>query len=126
MRWLALALLAMLAVAAGCTTWSKTGMPAHADAAQDLPSMIRVHLTDGRRLTLEHANIVGDSLVGDLREPSRRGHESAEKRRVAVALADIESVDKNRFNVVLTLLTLTFLVGLTVSLLALGAQNETF
>ena len=126
MRWLALALLAMLAVAAGCTTWSKTGMPAHADAAQDLPSMIRVHLTDGRRLTLEHANIVGDSLVGDLREPSRRGHESAEKRRVAVALADIESVDKNRINVPLTLLNLAILTAIAWGLLALGTQDATF
>jgi hypothetical protein len=113
------ALLATLVVAAGCTTWSKTGMHAQADAAEDLPSMIRVHLKDGRRLTLEHASVVGDSLVGQ-----RRG--ASGTSRVAVALADIQAVDKNRFNVALTLLNLAIIVGVALGLLALGTQDATF
>ena len=116
----------LLVLAAGCTTWSKSGMPASVSASQDLPSMIRVHLKDGRKLTLEHASVVGDSLIGDLRAPSRRGHEPSEKGRVAVALADIESVEKNHFNVAVTALTLGLIVGVLLAVLAASYQNATF
>ena len=88
--------------------------------------MIRVHLKDGRKLTLEHASVVGDSLIGDLRAPSRRGHEPSEKGRVAVALADIESVEKNHFNVVVTALTLGLFVGVLWALFAAAGQDATF
>jgi len=88
--------------------------------------MIRVHLKDGRKLTLEHASVVGDSLIGDLRTPSRRGHEPSEKGRVAVALADIESVEKNHFNIAVTALTLGLIVGVLVAILAASYQNATF
>ena len=125
-RAIFVALLLTLVVAAGCTTWSKTGMPAPADAAQDLPSMIRVHLKDGRKLTLEHASVVGDSLVGELREPSRRGHEPTSSKRVAVALADIQSVEKSRFNIATTLLILAIIVAVGAGLFVASAQNATF
>jgi len=125
-RIMAVGLLAILAVAAGCSSWSKTRVLAQPDPSKDIPGMIRVHLADGRKLTLEHANIVGDSLVGDLREPSRRGHEPSGKRRVAVALMDIEAVDKNRINVPLTLLNLAILTAIAWGLLALGTQDATF
>ena len=118
-----IALLAVLVLAAGCTTWSKTGMPA---PAQDLPSMIRVELKDGRELTLEHASIVGDSLIGELRAPSRRGAEPADKDRVAVALADIQKVEKSRFNVATTALTLLVIVGVIGGLCVVAGQDATF
>ena len=118
-----IALLAVLVLAAGCTTWSKTGMPA---PTQDLPSMIRVELKDGRELTLEHASVVGDSLVGELRAPSRRGAEPADKDRVAVALADIQKVEKSRFNIATTGLTLLLIVGVLFGLFVASGQDATF
>ena len=121
-----LALLAILVVAAGCTSWSKTAMPPQADAWQSVPSMVRVQLKDGRELTLEHARVVGDSLIGDLKAPSKRGHEPAEQGRVAVALADIQKVEKNRFNIATTALTLVIIVGLLWGLVALSVEDATF
>src|SRR6188508_7841 len=118
MKRVVLVLLALLVLATGCTTWSKSGMPASVSASQDLPSMIRVHLKDGRKLTLEHANVVGDSLIGELRAPSRRGHEPAFRERAAIALADIQSVETNRFNVVTTVLILGIIVVVGVGLYA--------
>jgi len=70
-------------------------------AAQSLPTELRVHLKDGRNLTLEHAGVVADSLIGE--------------DHLAVALADIESVEKKRFNVWVTLVVVGIVAGVFVA-----------
>jgi hypothetical protein len=106
-RALIVLLLAAIPAAAGCTTWSKTAIPPQAES---LPAELRVQLKDGRTLTLLHASIVGDSLVGTVKAPHRRGHEQPE--RTAVALADIGSAEKNRVNVWVTLVVVAILSGM--------------
>jgi len=85
-------------------------MPPQAGAAQDEREKLRIQLKDGRFLTVEHAGVVGDSLVGEMKSG-----------RVAVALTDIQDVEERRFNVLITAMTVGFLAGICIVLGASGS-----
>ena len=119
------ALLGTLVLAAGCTAWSKTPVPPPPAASQSLPDVLRIHLKDGRSLTLTHASIVGDSLVGvpEKAKTSRR-HERYAEGREAVALADIQSVEKSHFNVPMAVVTFVIIAGVGVAAAAASIGNS--
>ena len=97
-----LALIAMLVFAAGCgTSWKQTAIPPNLEDWQKPPDLLRLHLVDGRSLTLVDAHVVGDSLVGHLELRAgvgARHHERYEKALTAVALADIQRLEKGGSN----------------------------
>jgi hypothetical protein len=111
---LALGLLAVLALSAGCSGWSKTPVPPETG---ELPDMVRAQLKDGRTVKLAHAGVVGDSLVGEVKTPSRRGHEPAGKDTIAVALKDIDRVEESHFKPWATLAVLVILGGIVLAVL---------
>ena len=106
---MAVALLTVVVLAAGCSSWSQTSIRPQASASEKLPGLLRLHLKDGRTLQLVDARVVGDSLVGVLeaRRPVGARHadrSGQEKVRAAVALADIQSAEKDQTDPAKTIL----------------------
>lgn len=89
-----------------CATWpeieSSPGAPPSAESLAEA-DQIRVTTTDGREIALEHdVRIVGDSLVGWQEAPERL--RPRPEGREAIALADIEKIQRRKGQPVLTAL----------------------
>jgi hypothetical protein len=92
---------------------------------QKPPDLLRLHLVDGRNLTLINAQVVGDSLVGHLEVQAGAGtrrHPRYEKALTAVALADIQGLEKGGGSSVLLALVLLLGAALFVAAIVGGAD----
>ncbi len=98
------ALLAVaVAAAVCCTSW---GAPRARDGAPLEPGAgtIRVTLTGGERLVLEHAVVDGDTLIGDRYVPVAGREVGATTRvRVAIPVAQVDSIAGREFDAPLTM-----------------------
>jgi hypothetical protein len=86
MRFRAVPFAALLATAA-CTSWRPQTAPAPQVVSGNANGTVRVIRRDQSVLVLHHPQVVGDSIVGDAGDPSRRA---------AVALADVERIDARK------------------------------
>jgi hypothetical protein len=80
----------------GCQTWATLPTPAPGQQFEGAPDRIDVVRTDGSSLTLDYPVVVGDSLVGFVRE---RQHAT----RVAVLLSDLRLVETENFSAARTI-----------------------
>ena len=112
----------------GCYSWRTEPAPVPQALAANATSEFRLHLRDGRRLTLALARIVGDSVVGMLNAVPVRyvpntaardaGKSSILGERVAVPLADVIEIEHHQFDAGDTILLMLGL-ALVVPLVAL-------
>ena len=89
-----------------CQTWATLPTPAPGQQFQGAPDRIDVVRTDGSSLTLDYPSVVGDSLVGYIRD---RQHAT----RVSVLLSDLQLVETEKFSAARTI-GLIFCVAPTV------------
>lgn len=105
----------LLSSLAACQGWHGRRMPT---GPEPLPSPVRVLLRDGSALVMWHPAVERDSMIGLV------GREPGERTRAAVALSQVERIERRGVNVPATvavsaLATLTAVVA--VVLIALGA-----
>lgn len=106
--------LILLLTLTGCIShWQSQAGPPTLVVNRSSAAQLRVLRTDGRRLTVEHARIEGDSLIGSL-EPD--GPWPAPAPRIAIAVADIRSIDEQEPDLVASVA-----VGILVTLAVLVA-----
>jgi acetyl-CoA carboxylase alpha subunit len=98
----------LLFLATGCTTWRPQPGPAPEVVAANRAGSVRVWRRDQSTLVLRNPTITSDSIVGQ----GSSGH-------AAVALADVQSIDTRRTNVLSTAL-LTAGIALVVAVVALA------
>jgi hypothetical protein len=80
----------------GCQTWATLPTTAQVQQYQGAPDLIDVMRTDGSSLTLDYPSVVGDSLVGYVRE---RQHAT----RVAILLSHLQLVETKNFSAARTI-----------------------
>jgi len=84
-------LLPLLLCVAGCHTWQHRDVanlrPAPAPIVFSGSYPVRVTRPDGSKIVLKHAEVVGDSVVGDV---------GSRPRRAAVAVADVRRLEEQR------------------------------
>lgn len=93
--------MAALALCAGCATWASQPIPAPGE--ERLLGSVRVTALSALPVVLDSAYVRGDSLIGIARE--------AQRRRVAVPLADVRDVARVSTDVPSTLAVVGVIVG---------------
>lgn len=115
-RRLAVPLLAAL-VASGCVTWGSQRVPGPS-SSQRLLSPVRVTRADSSTLVVFDATMAADSIVG------YTSADSASRRRVSVAVADVRKIEARKTDVLGTIVltaAVTFVVGFAAYALALSS-----
>lgn len=107
--------LVLLFALAACQGWHGRRMPS---GPEPLPSPVRVLLRDGSTLVMWHPAVERDSVIGLV------GREPGERTRAAVAVSQVERIERRGVNVPATvavsaLATLTAVFAIV--LIALGA-----
>jgi len=81
-----------------CTSWHRDTQPLPETLAAERTPTLRFTLTNGQRITLAEPRQVGDSVVGkDRLSPQELDWESrveGNSLRVAIALADVQTVER--------------------------------
>jgi len=121
----AILVVTMMPQLTGCTVWRVQQVsPAQAilqTAADSQPHDVRVRLRgDNGTLVIQKAGIVGDSIVGSLRQDSRP------PRRVAVALGDVQEVAVSEVSAGRSLLALgvaAVAVGVIAAAISIGSWH---
>ena len=112
-RFLSLILAALLA--SGCSTWRlQEGPPTTVLESAEKPPSVRLVLTDGQKIDVNQAVVLGDSIVGEAPRLRGTGEVLPPKRRVAVPVSDVRSVERRREHPGATLLAVAFVVGFAV------------
>lgn len=111
MRLRPIALLALVAAVSACTGWHTERGPRIVPL--NVAGTVRVTRHDGGIVMIDHARVVGDSIVGDYGSPGMH---------VAVATADVSRVDTRRVSAARTG-GLTLGVVIVVALVAVAAAT---
>lgn len=109
----------LVAALACCTSW---GPPVHRSRldTQRLPALLRLVLTDGRRVEMGHPSLSGDTLVGDtLGVPPAGGGREAPAR---IPFAAVDSVSTLRVDAPMTTIAVAVAAG-GVVFLAVGVHS---
>jgi hypothetical protein len=125
--WQVASLVVTALVFGSCFTYRRVGQPP-AEVLAKNPGDIRVTLADGKRIALRKPHLEGDSLVGTriiLSAAERHDPDViAMGPRVAVALANVKSMEVSRFNAGATLLATAGFAALVVAVAAaISLQN---
>jgi hypothetical protein len=124
-------LCALVLASAGCASWSRSPAAPSARIPPDETRTVRAHLKDGRVLELENAEIVGDSLIGNAPgklpfDPPRHRDQLKPGPRVAVALADVATLDLRKTSLLKTSAFIVLMVGAAVGLMIASALSGGF
>ncbi len=109
----------LFAALACCTSW---GPPFHRSRldTQRLPTLLRLVLTDGRRVEILHPSLSGDTLVGDtLGVPQPAAGRFASAR---IPLAAVDSVSSLRTDAAMTTVAVALAAGGAIAL-AVGVHS---
>lgn len=90
----AFAVLSVAVALSGCYAWSRP-RPQAQSIIETRPARVRVTLTNGRQLVVEHPTVRGDSLLGDLMVDESDNLLSPRP----IPLSDIRSVSVREFSV---------------------------
>ncbi len=83
------ALLAVLVLLQGCTSWQRRPFSPRETAAIRADRPVRVLQSNGTMVTLERSHVVGDSMIGDIERTDIR---------YAVALGDISRLEHKQIS----------------------------
>jgi len=122
-RIVSLILAALLA--SGCSTWRlQEGPPTTVLESAKKPPSVRLVLTNGEKIEVAKAVVLGDSVVGYAPRLRGTGEVLPPKRRLAVPVSEVRSVERRRWSAGGTLLIVVVAAGL--ALVMVGNSFELY
>lgn len=107
---------------AGCTKWSSVGDPVDQHVRDQNPWQVRLTLTDGDVAYLWDPEIVGDSIAGFTRQPSKDPDQRERQPRAAYPLDRVVQLERYSASTLGTFLFIGGFAAMTAGIIAMAGS----